>query len=42
MDEQWVDVPIQGNRKELATKVKKSERCKDKIPKKGISFTVAG
>ena len=42
MDEQWVDVPIQGNRKELATKVKKAERCKDKIRKTGISLTVAG
>lgn len=42
MDEQWVEVPIQANRKELATKVKKTERCKDKIRKISISFTVAG
>lgn len=42
MDEQWVEVPIQANRKELATKVKKAERCKNKIRKISISFTVAG
>ena len=42
MDEQWVEAPIQANRKELATKVKKAERCKNKIRKMGISFTVAG